>query len=206
VSRSFLPNACAIENRRSWKEGLVFAKSPMQCDRLELLRRIKVKNRSVLYVLAIGALTAAPVFADKIPEAAIKHEGNSVSVGALPAGFSLRDAAIGQSIGLGAFKDSNAASHIRTFDQDGKLAIMNDRSNTGSSGGIGEVNFLPMGSTHSAGSEKPDTKGVVKHTPVDVGHEGPSLPPVAVPEPEAFTLVLVGVGVLGMLLYRRNSQ
>jgi hypothetical protein len=165
-----------------------------------------VKNRSILNFLAIGALSATPAFADKIPDASMKHESNSVSMGSLPAGFSSRDAAIGQSVGMGAFREPNAISHIQNFNQDGKLAIASDHSNAGSSGGIGEVNFLPVGTKHSGGAEKPDTKDNGKHNPVDVVHEVASLPPVTVPEPEAFTLVLVGVGVLGMLLYRRNSH
>jgi hypothetical protein len=96
------------------------------------------------------------------------------------------------------------------FDADGTLAAMSvapsARPVAESRGGIGEVNFLPAASTERKGFEKHGNNGGVKQTPVGVVEpDGSSMPPVAVPEPEAFTLVLVGVGILGMLLYRRSS-
>jgi hypothetical protein len=129
----------------------------------------------------------------------MEHEGKSVSMRGLPNGYWFRNAATGHKIGLSALR-SNFTSHLRDFDEDGRLAIMNDRSSVG----VDEVSFLPLESTGSELFEKPDAKGNGRHHPVDVDNQGSSLPPVVVAEPEAFALVLVGVGVLGLLLYRRN--
>ena len=165
-----------------------------------------MKNRSILSFLAIGALIAAPLLAEKIPDASMEHE-RLLSRDGVANGHSLRDVTTARNVGSDAFKDSNFASHMRDFDEDGRLAIMmNDRS----SAGIGDIDFLPLGLTNGdrlekIGKKDIGKKDIGKNHPVDVDHNGSSLPPVVVPEPEAFTLVLLGVSVLGMLLYRRNS-
>ena len=165
-----------------------------------------MKNRSILSFLAIGALIAAPLLAEKIPDSSMEHE-RLLSRDGVANGHSLRDVTTARNVGSDAFKDSNFASHMRDFDEDGRLAIMmNDRS----SAGIGDIDFLPLGLTNGDRLEKIGKKDIGKKDigrshPVDIDHNGSSLPPVVVPEPEAFTLVLLGVSVLGMLLYRRNS-
>jgi hypothetical protein len=173
----------------------------MQRDRLELLRRIKVKNRSILSFLAIGAFIAAPLLAEKIPDASMERGSGFISMGGAANGHLLRDVSTGRNVGPAAFRDSNPALHMRDFDEDGRLGIMND----GSHAGRGDIDFLPVGLTNADRLEKIDKKDIGKNLPMDVDHNGSSLPPVVVPEPEAFTLVLLGVGVLGMLLHRRNS-
>jgi len=205
-----------------------------------------VNNKSLLYFLAVGVLSAAPALADRVPEGFMEHEGKSVSMHGLPSGYwfrdagtahkselggfkfnaashlrdfdedgklaimngessghGFRDADTGHKIGLGAFK-FKAASHVRDFDEDGKLAIMNGQLNAGSSERLDELNFLPRASVRNEPLGKAGKKDLGRPHPVDVDDEGSSLPPVVVAEPEAFTLVLVGVSVLGLLLYRRN--
>jgi len=165
---------------------------------------LKVKNRSILYFLAIGALTAAPAFADRIPDASKERESKSVSMESRLNEHLLRGAANGHNPGLGGFRDSNPASHMRDFDEDGKLAIMNGQLNAGSSDRLDELNFLPRMPARKGPLGKPDTRDTRRPHPIDVDDEGSSLSPVVVAEPEAFMLVLVGFSVLGLLLYRRN--
>ena len=162
-----------------------------------------MNNRSLLYFLAVGVLSAAPALADRVPEGFMEHEGKSVSMHGLPSGYWFRDAGTAHKSELGGFK-FNAASHLRDFDEDGKLAIMNGQLNAGSSERLDELNFLPRASVRNEPLGKAGKKDLGRPHPVDVDDEGSSLPPVVVAEPEAFTLVLVGVSVLGLLLYRRN--
>jgi len=162
-----------------------------------------VNNKSLLYFLAVGVLSAAPALADRVPEGFMEHEGKSVSMRGLPSGYWFRAAATGHKSELGGFK-FNAASHLRDFDEDGRLAIMNGQLNAGSSERLDELNFLPVAPVRTERFGKGGLKDIRRPHPIDVDDEGSSLPPVVAPEPEAFTLLLVGVSVLGLLLYRRN--
>ena len=163
-----------------------------------------MKNRSILYLLAIGALTAAPVLADRIPDASEERESKSVSMESRLNEHLLRDTANGHNPGLGGFRESNPASHMRDFDEGGRLTIMNGQPNAASGERLDELNFLPRVPVRNERLGKAGKKDLGRPHPVDVDDEGSSLPPVVVTEPEAFTLVLVGVSLLGLLLYRRN--
>jgi len=163
-----------------------------------------VKNRSILYLLAIGALTAAPVLADRIPDASRERESKSAPMESGLNEHLLRGAANGHNPGRGGFLESNPASHMRDFDEGGRLAIMNGQPNAASGERLDELNFLPRVPVRNERLGKAGKKDLGRPHPADVDDEGSSLPPVVVTEPEAFTLVLVGVGLLGLLLYRRN--
>jgi len=163
-----------------------------------------VKNKSILYFLAIGAFIAAPAFADRIPDTTREGEGKSVEMDRRLNEHLLRGGANGHNPGPGGFRDSNPASHMRDFDEDGRLAIMNGQPNAGSSERLEELNFLPRVSVQKGPLGKRNTKDTRRPQPIDADDEAASLPPVVVAEPETFALVLVGVSVLGLLLYRRN--
>ena len=163
-----------------------------------------MKNKSILYFLAIGALTAAPAFAERIPDASMEQAGKSISTESRANEHLLRGGANGHNLWLGALRESNPASQPRDFDEDGKLAFMNARSSEGGRVRFDELDLLPVAPIRSERFEKRDTEDVRRPHPINVNDEGSSLPPVVVAEPEAFALVLVGFSVLGLLLYRRN--
>ena len=155
-----------------------------------------MKHRSILYFLAVGVFCAAPVLADRIPEASSEREGKSVSIAGPLTDHSFQLGAKGHKFDPDALKQTEPFSHMREFDEDGMRSVMNGQSSAESN--RGDVDFLPLG--HIDGKDL----GKQQH-PEDVDQDGSSLSVVVATEPESFTLVLLGVGVLGMLFYRRSS-
>ncbi len=154
-----------------------------------------MKHRSILYFLAVGVFCAAPALADRIPEASSEREGKSVSIAGPLTDHSFQLEAKGHKLDPDVLKQTGPFSHMREFDEDGMRSVMNGQSSADSN--RGDVDFLPLGHT--------DGKDFGKQHPEDVDQDGSSLSVVVATEPESFTLVLLGVGVLGMLFYRRSS-
>lgn len=170
-------------------------------------RRTQVKNRSILYFLAVGVLSAAPAFADRIPDTAMEQGRNSVSIYQLPYGNSLQHADSNWNLRIGDVGASNKVtfvSRLSNFDDDDKVSIMNELSSSKSGKTDNERRFIELGLKlgDSLGNGSDRDRGKYKLVKLEGG--GPSLTVTAVPEPDSFTLVLFGLGVLAMLLYRRN--
>ena len=162
-----------------------------------------MKNKSILLFLAVGVLSAAPAFADKLPHAAIEQSTNSFSFHQHPNGNSLQNAVNIQNFGRSTFNDAMAGSPLIIFDEDGKALTAKDLLSFKPGKNYNEGHFIDLDLKHS-GAFGGSAKDPGKHNPKGVGVDGPSAPEVAVPEPGSFTLVLFGLGMLGALRYRRS--
>jgi hypothetical protein len=164
-----------------------------------------MKNRNVLYFLAVGVLSAAPAIADKIPPPyiAMEQDGNSISVHELQYGNFLQRARSDRTLGI---DEATFVSRLNNFDGDDKVSIMDESSSSklGKTNGPGRSLVLDSRLGHPLGGGGDRDRGERKPIKLEVG--GPPLTVVAVPEPDSFTFVLLGLGALGMLLCRRNSQ
>jgi len=163
-----------------------------------------LKNKSILLFLPVAVLSVAPVFADKLPHAAIEQSANSFSLHHHPNGNPLQDAANIQNFGRGTFNDAMAGSPLIVFDEGGKAFAVQDLLSFKPGKNDSEGHFIDLSLKHSDKFGVGSAKDPGKHNPKDVGVGGSSAQEVAVPEPGSFTLVLFGVGVLGVLRYRRN--
>jgi hypothetical protein len=164
-----------------------------------------VKNRSILYFLAVGVLSAAPAFADRIPDTAMEQGRNSVSIYQLLYGNSLQHADSNWSLRIGDVGASNEVTFVSRLNNfDDKVSIMNELSSSKSGKTDNERRFIELGLKlgDSLGNGGDRDRGKYKLVKLEGGR--PSLTVTAVPEPDSFTLVLFGLGVLAMLLYRRN--
>jgi hypothetical protein len=168
-----------------------------------------MKNRNVLYFLAVSVLSAAPALADKIPPpyyTAMEQGRNSISVHELQYGNFLQRARSDRTLGIDASNEATFVSRLNNFDGDDKVSIMDELSSSklGKTNGKGRSLVLDSGLGHPLGGGGDRDRGKRKPIKLEVG--GPPLTVVAVPEPDSFTFVLLGLGALGMLLYRRNLQ
>jgi len=164
-----------------------------------------VKNRGVLYFLAVGVLSAAPALADKVPNTAKEQGGNSVAIHELLYGSFLEHAGRDRDLGVGAFSEAAFAPRLNDFTGDGKASILDELS----SSKLGKINSegrpIVLGMKPDDPLGKSSDGDRRKHNPITLEGDGSSLAAAAVPELDSFTLVLFGLGVLGILLYRRNS-
>lgn len=135
-----------------------------------------MKSKCILYFLAVGFMSAAPAFADRIAANAEQdRDRDSVSIHEL--------------------LKTSFAQPTNVSDRDGKsihevlFGLKENKSK-------GEEHFILFDSTD---------KNRDKHKPKKQEGDGPPASFVAVPEPGSLTLVLFGLGALGILLYRRNS-
>jgi PEP-CTERM motif len=166
-----------------------------------------MKSRNVLYFLAVSVLSAAPALADKIPPPYIAMEqgGNSISVHELQDGNFLQRARSDRTVGIDASNEATFVSRLNNFDGDDKVSIMDELSSSklGKTNGKGRSLVLGSRLGHPLGGGGDLDRG--KGKSIKLEGSGSPLTVVAVPEPDSFTFVLLGLGALGMLLYRRNS-
>ena len=163
-----------------------------------------MKNKSILLFLPVAVLSVGPAFADKLPHAAMEQSANSFSLHHHPNGNSLQDGANVQNFGRGTFNDAMAGSPLIVFGEGGKALAVQDLLSFKPGKNDSEGHFIDLSLKHSDKFGVGSAKDPGKHNPKDVGVGGSPAPAVAVPEPGSFALVLFGVGVLGVLRYRRN--
>ena len=164
-------------------------------EQLELTRRAQVKNRYVLYFLVVGVFSAAPAFADRIFVNSAEQDGKSVAIHELLKEGTAKAATNALDFSRGALSETGFASAANISERDGR-PILEALSSPKESKSKGDGRFILFDS-----SEKVKDK----HKPKKQDGDGPPASFVAVPEPGSFTLVLFGLGALGVLLYRRNS-
>ena len=70
---------------------------------------------------------------------------------------------------------------------------------------IDDGNDLGLGPMRREQFERFDGENIGERDRLDVKRQDLSFSAIVAPEPETVTLLLLGVGVMGMLLYRRNS-
>jgi hypothetical protein len=160
-----------------------------------------VNTRSILYFLAIGVLSSTPALGDKLSSQSMEQGENSVSVHELSKGNAGNNAILGHSMGPSASNESTFTSQLKDFDEGGRVSILQGLISSKPDSDGKSWKFPEIGSTHGEEFGKIDHKDFGKHHKVLVG-DGP--PPASVPEPRSLTLLLLGMGALGALLYRRN--
>lgn len=161
-----------------------------------------MKNRRVLHFLAVTVLGAAPAFADKIPEAPLEQRDNAMDM----RGLSMHDGTGVREFGRGRFEDVGFMARGHGFGRNSKFSIEGQAVKGNRDAEIDVDDSFDLGQVRGERSfERSANENFDKRDPLDVKHHASSFPSIVAPEPEAFTLVLLGVGVLGMLIYRRNS-
>lgn len=152
-----------------------------------------MKSRTVLTVLALSVFSVAPTFADHISGNSRELQNRSFAQG-------LSDE---RNFAMDSFNDSIFAQRLSSFDKHGKVSIASeffgfkqDKNNT-------DEHSIAFTLKHGDPFGRSNDENSGKHKFVAIGG-GSTLPTVSVPEPSSFTLVLFGLGVVGVFLNRRN--
>ena len=162
-----------------------------------------MKNKSILLSLAVGVLSAAPAFADKLPHTAIEQTTNSFSFHQHPNESPLQGTVSMLNFGRSTFNDVMNGSPLIGFDEDGKTLAAKGPLSLQPGKNDSEGHLIDLGLTVGDAFGKGGAKDLGKHNPKDVGAGGSAAPVVTVPEPGSFTLMLFGLGALGVLRNRR---
>jgi hypothetical protein len=163
-----------------------------------------LKLKHGLFFIAVVLSAVAPAFADKIPAALKYQEGNYVTVQDSP-----QKEVFERSFAFGTFnrtifkKDEfsselNLAVRMSEFRKGSEIADLGSDSR--------RVSLLGVGFKHDDSGGKNDEKSRRKHKEGHRDDVHALAPIVAVPEPRSLTLLLFGLAVSGMIVYRRNSQ
>jgi hypothetical protein len=163
-----------------------------------------VKNRFILYFLAVGILSAAPALADRISASSMEQNGKPLSVRELPNEGVFQGVSFGRNFGSSQFDEAISGFQGKDLDEGGKVSFLKGLLNSDSIEDGTTWSFFELGQKNGVHFVKSHRKDAEKHHPIKVGHDEPAPTTTAIPEPNTFTLLLLGMGVLGMILYRRS--
>ena len=170
-----------------------------------------MKHRHGSFFLAVVLSTAAPAFADKIPVNLTEGDRGAVSMQGSPDKNALKDASASRTFGLSAFKEDasriklNPAVRMSDFSKDGKISDLAALLNSAPGLNNHRASLFDLGSKHGVSFGRDDEKARGKHNGRDRDDGDGPLSVVAIPEPGSLTLLLFGLAVLGMIVFRRNA-
>jgi hypothetical protein len=157
-----------------------------------------LKHRHELIVLALVLLIAAPAFADKIRGTDPTQE------------FSDKDAALSRGFGLAVFPNNvfriepDSGVRMGEFGEGRELSDP-DTLRLGSGQNDPQVRLLDLGSKHGDSFRWDEEKAWKNHKKQFRDDGEGSSSAVAIPEPGSLTLLLFGMVVLGIIVYRHNT-
>ena len=160
-----------------------------------------MKNRSLLYLLLVGSISAAPAFADRTSDASMEQRDNSITMRDL----SVRDGGSGRDFGRGRFDEAGFMARWKGFSRHSKFSVESEALKPNRDEEIDDGNDLELGPIRGEQFERFDDENIGERDRPDAKRQDLSFSAIVAPEPETVTLLLLGVGVMGMLLYRRNS-
>jgi len=123
----------------------------------------------------------------------------------------LKDASASRTFGLSAFKEDasriklNPAVRMSDFSKDGKISDLAALLNSAPGLNNHRASWFDLGSKHGVSFGRDDEKARGKHNGRDRDDGDGPLSVVAIPEPGSLTLLLFGLAVLGMIVFRRNA-
>jgi hypothetical protein len=170
-----------------------------------------LKYKHASFLLAVLLISAAPIFADKIPVDSKNESKGAVSARALAEKQGLHDLYATTDCGVSGAKqnevrfasmsDSRAGGFTQGDKSMGLGALVNSLANSGNA----PVKVIDFGSNHGDSSDKDKGKSPGKGNGHDQDGGGTGSVAIAVSEPGSQLLLLIGLAGFGIFFLRRNS-